>query len=141
MNHKEEILDAEGIIVSDSDLDIAFIKIPGSDHTPLTVPAANAPFELIGSSVFALGHPEGHVFTFSEGIISGIRYYSDTHSGVEYQFTNPISGGNSGGALLNTYGELVGITSSVFQYDSNIVDVQNINFAVEIESALSVLNN
>ena len=63
--------------------------------------------------------------SISDGIISGFR----TIDGVDMiQFTAPISHGSSGGAVLNMYGEVIGISTAGFDRG------QNINLAVGYES-------
>jgi soluble lytic murein transglycosylase-like protein len=77
----------------------------------------------IGEKVFSISSPRGLENTFSEGIISGLR----EHEGVRYiQTTTPITKGSSGGALLDEYGRLIGITT----LGSGI---GNLNFAVAID--------
>lgn len=84
-----------------------------------------------GDKVFAIGNPLGFENSLSDGIVSGVRDFG----GVEViQITNPISPGSSGGALLNTKGELVGITTLVS------INGQNVNFAVHSKYITELLN-
>ena len=89
-----------------------FNYIPVSSHTPQ-----------IGEKVYALGSPRGLENTFSSGEISQFR-----ENGNVIQISVPIDHGSSGGALLNEYGEAIGITSG--GYDDSIA---NLNFAVNID--------
>ena len=74
-----------------------------------------------GQKVIAIGSPLGLFNSVSDGIISGFRKIR----GVDMiQFTAPISRGSSGGAVLNMYGELIGISTA------GIDKGQNINLAV-----------
>lgn len=76
------------------------------------------------ASVYAIGSPRGLQNTISTGIISNPERELD---GIKYiQTTAPISAGSSGGALLNKYGEVIGITSA-----SN-TSGQSLNFALPI---------
>ena len=59
----------------------------------------------IGDKVYTIGSPKGYENTFSNGVISQYR------KGF-IQITAPIDHGSSGGALINEYGEAIGITSS-----------------------------
>ncbi len=78
-----------------------------------------------GQAVAAIGSPLGLFNSISDGIISGFR----TIDGVDMiQFTAPISQGSSGGAVLNMYGEVIGISTAGFDRG------QNINLAVGYES-------
>lgn len=66
----------------------------------------------VGSDVYAIGHPLGYFWTFTQGIISGVRLI-DTE-GEHYtaiQTQTPINPGNSGGPLLNVAGEVIGINT------------------------------
>ena len=74
----------------------------------------------VGEKVYAIGNPKGIKFVFSDGMINQI------HNDI-IQFSAPISSGSSGGALLNSEGELIGIVS--FQYDPSVS--QNLNFAIQ----------
>ncbi|NLW27234.1 MAG: serine protease [Hungateiclostridium saccincola] len=83
-----------------------------------------------GQKVVAIGSPLGLMNTFSEGIISGFRKSKKCDF---IQTTAPMSPGSSGGALLNMYGELIGIASAGF------VEGQNINLAVPSKYILDML--
>jgi serine protease Do len=74
--------------------------------------------------VYTVGNPSGLSKTPGEGLISGLREHND----IRYvQITAPISAGSSGGALVDSQGALVGITSFLLK------DAQNINFAIAAE--------
>ena len=74
-----------------------------------------------GDKIITIGSPEGYLNTVSEGIVSGFI----EEDNIKYiQITAPISHGSSGGALLNSKGELVGITTL------SHINAQNINFAL-----------
>jgi len=74
-----------------------------------------------GQKVVAIGSPLGLFNSVSDGIISGFRQINDVDM---IQFTAPISHGSSGGALLNMYGEVIGVSTAGFDKG------QNINLAV-----------
>lgn len=82
-----------------------------------------------GAPVYTIGNPRRMTFTISEGIVSNPCRLWDEYNetfGAYIQISAPVSPGNSGGPLLNRYGEVVGInTASKF-------DGQNLNFAVPI---------
>ena len=78
----------------------------------------------IGETVYTVGNPAGLSSTIAEGIISGIR----EDNGVTFvQTTAPISPGSSGGALVDSRGNLIGITEFLIR------DAQNLNFAIALE--------
>lgn len=103
-------------------LDLAVIRID-RPLNPLRI--YNGPQKLVrGQKVVAIGSPLGLFNSVSDGIISGFRKIDDVDM---IQFTAPISHGSSGGAVLNMYGEVIGISTAGFD------DGQNINLAVGYE--------
>lgn len=123
------------VINTNIDKDLALIKI----HQKTTpVPVDKQSNVVRGQRVVAIGSPLGLMNTFSDGIISGFRR-SDKYDFI--QTTTPISPGSSGGALLNMYGELIGVTSAGYH------EGQNLNLAVPgkyvaelMEQKLTLLN-
>lgn len=77
-----------------------------------------------GQKVVAIGSPLGFFNSVSDGIISGFRNINNIDM---IQFTAPISSGSSGGAVLNIYGEVIGISTAEIHIG------QNINLAVGYE--------
>jgi len=78
----------------------------------------------VGSVVYALGNSKGMTSTFSDGMIT---YSNREVDGVRHiQHDAPISGGNSGGPLINIYGEVIGINTWT------LLDSQNLNFAIHV---------
>lgn len=113
----------DSVLGYDSVKDIAIIKIDGKGFTPVTIGDSDAVKG--GQKVYAIGSPYGLENSISDGIVSyPNRVLED---GLTYiQITDPLSPGNSGGALINTSKEVIGITSSGY------TDAQNINFAIPI---------
>lgn len=123
-NGKEYKIDT--ILGYDKDLDLALLSLPGIG-TPLPL-SRFAP--KTGDTSYAIGNPLGLDNTFSKGTISNSSRVSDN---VEYiQTDTAISPGNSGGPLLNIYGEVIGINT--MQYTEG----QNLNFALNITQLYSV---
>jgi hypothetical protein len=75
----------------------------------------------VGQPVFAVGTPMGLENTFSAGVLSSTRNFMGR---FQLQITAPISKGSSGGPVLNSKGEVIGIAVAVMK------DGQNLNFAV-----------
>lgn len=130
-----EIYDVSGVVDFDTELDFAIIKVNGTGFTPLKL--GNSSSIKGGESVFAIGNPEGLTNTISDGIISN-PCRKDLNDMI--QISVPISHGSSGGALINTAGEVIGITTSF------LASGQNLNFAVPInfikpDGGLSVLES
>ena len=118
----------ESVIATDAEHDLAILKINGINLTVL--PLANSDKVEIGEEVYAVGNPKGWEGTVSNGIVSSIRGEGNNKW---IQITAAISPGSSGGAVLNTKGEVIGIaTLADFSIDPNskINRVQNLNFAV-----------
>ncbi len=76
----------------------------------------------IGDEVYAIGSPLGFENTISNGLIS------QKHRDFLYQISVPIDHGSSGGALINKYGEAVGITTGGIDASN-----ANLNFAIDIK--------
>ncbi|MCB0722996.1 MAG: trypsin-like peptidase domain-containing protein [Ignavibacteriae bacterium] len=85
-----------------------------------------------GSEVYAYGNPFSISNTFSDGVLSNI-YQFPFKDQIFLQYTASISGGSSGGALVNSNGELIGITCSSYKD----VGVQTLNFAVRSDDFLN----
>jgi hypothetical protein len=109
-----------GVVAYDPDHDVAVIKIQGA--SPPTLKLGNSDSLRVGDHVVAIGSPLGLQNTFSEGIVSALR-------GGLVQMSAPISPGSSGGPVLNTAGEVVGISVAT------VTAGQNLNFAVPVNWA------
>ena len=106
----------------------------------------------VGDDVFAIGHPLGYTWTFTQGIISGVRRIdNNTQHYTAIQTQTPINPGNSGGPLLNSAGEVVGINTWMLEsVDSTKIDgkdvaltrpSQGLNFAVSAPDLLGFVND
>lgn len=112
--------DVLGIYDCSPEEDWAVLQIDGYDFTPLPVSDPN--YNVGGATVYAIGSPLGLQNTISAGIISNPHRYDD---GMNYiQMSAAISSGSSGGALINKYGEVIGITSATY------TEGQNLNLAI-----------
>ena len=130
--YKEYVHSIE-IIKQDKVKDLALIKI-NNPRTALRPINISRKVPAIGSRVHAIGHPDLEVWSYTTGYISQIRdeyewSYEDEfeHMANVYQTQTPIAEGNSGGPLLNSYGNLVGINT--FGDEKN--DFQNFSIAVD----------
>jgi hypothetical protein len=139
---------AAGFLVADPNHDLALLKIEpvGADAVLPIAPS----MPRVGARVAALGKPKGFSFTTTEGIVSAVRdgkevmaaigpqqYHSlgfveDT---VWIQTTAPISGGNSGGPLVNMDSQLVGINTWGSATD------RQLNFAVGLNDIRRILDS
>ncbi len=118
----ETVYSTDELIKYHSTLDLAIIRI-GRRLNPLPIYDGAKPL-VRGQRVVAIGSPLGLFNSVSDGIISGFRVIN----GVDMiQFTAPISRGSSGGAVLNMYGEVIGMSTA------GIDSGQNINLAMGYE--------
>ena len=105
------------------DYDLAVLRME-KHRTP--IPISKGAKKLVrGQKVVAIGSPLGLFNSVSDGIISGFRNMEKVSM---IQFTAPVSHGSSGGALLDMYGELIGLITA--GYD----DGQNLNLAVDCQT-------
>ncbi|HLU13239.1 MAG TPA: DegQ family serine endoprotease [Arenimonas sp.] len=120
---------------------------PLSDIALLKVPAKNLPTLALGDSrslkpgqwVLAIGSPFGFDHSVTAGIVSGVgrRSLDPSQQYVPFIQTDvAINRGNSGGPLLNTSGEVVGINSQIF---SNSGGYMGVSFAIPIEVAMNAV--
>lgn len=131
----------DGILVGyDSKTDVGVIKIK---KTGLTAAEFGDSSKLvIGQQVYAIGNPGGVEFfgSFTNGMISAIDRPINSENGYEMkciQHTTPINSGNSGGALLNESGQVIGINSS------KIVSTgyEGMAFAIPITDAKPIIDD
>ncbi len=134
------------IIGMDMDTDLAILKIDLTD-APYLPFSANHPIE-VGDMVFAIGNPY-NLFkqSVTQGIISatgrstrGAALVTDNVAQIEnfIQTDAPMSPGSSGGALINSLGELIGITT--LNIGAKISGQTAINFAIPADQAKKVVN-
>lgn len=122
IENDQAVYKTDEIIKYNQVLDLAVIRI-NRQLQPLPIYRGSRPL-VRGQKVVAIGSPLGLFNSVSDGIIAGFRKIRDIDM---IQFTAPISSGSSGGAVLNMYGEVIGVSTAGFD------DGQNINLAVGYE--------
>ncbi len=122
LNGQEKKYSVSGYVAIDKTNDLVILKVSGLYGTNL--PLGSETFPEIGEKIYSVGNPKGLNGTFSEGIISGIR---DLTTNQILQITAPISPGSSGGPVLNSAGQVVGIAFASF------TSGQNLNFAIPVK--------
>lgn len=136
ITHDEKTYEAE-ISGKDSKTDIAVIKIDAQGLVPAQF--GNSDEVVQGEAVVAIGNPVGLTGTITDGIVSGVnRKVRSSYTGYEMnciQTDAAISPGNSGGALVNMYGQVIGITSSKYA----IVTTEGLGFAITINEAKPII--
>lgn len=108
------------VIAKSSDDDIIVFKVEGRGKLFNCIPIAKQT-PRVGEKAYAIGSPRGLENTFSSGEISQIR------GDNLLQINVPIDHGSSGGVLLNSKGEAIGITCAGFENSG-----ANLNFAIDI---------
>jgi len=124
------------VIGTDKPSDLALLKVNGSDFKAIAL--GNSDAVKVGDVVLAVGNPLGVGETVTMGIISAKNRSTSLDGSYEdfLQTDAPINHGNSGGALVNTKGELVGINSQILSSnDGNI----GIGFAIPANMAKTVM--
>jgi serine protease Do len=126
------------LVGTDKPSDLALLKVNASDLHPIAL--GNSEGVKVGDVVLALGNPLGVGQTVTMGIISAKGRSTGVGDGGYEDFLQtdaPINHGNSGGALVNTRGELVGINSQILSSnDGNI----GIGFAIPVNMAKTVMD-
>jgi S1-C subfamily serine protease len=119
----------------DAELDIALLKVAGSGFPHLSL--TDTAFVQQGENVFAIGNPgDAMLFSVTKGIVSAVGRFDSAGPGTWIQTDTPINPGNSGGPLLNSRGEVIGITTQKLVKKN----VTNIGFALSASDLLQVLN-
>src|SRR5882672_9126120 len=125
------------LVGTDKPSDLALLKVTASNLHPIAV--GNSDAVKVGDVVLAVGNPLGVGQTVTMGIISAKGRSTTVGDGGYEDFLQtdaPINHGNSGGALVNTKGELVGINSQILSNtDGNI----GIGFSIPVNMAKSVM--
>src|SRR4051812_32845229 len=125
------------LVGTDKASDLALLKVNAGDLHPISI--GNSENVRVGDVVLAVGNPLGVGQTVTMGIISAKGRSTTVGDGGYEDFLQtdaPINHGNSGGALVNTKGELVGINSQILSSnDGNI----GIGFAIPSNMAKNVM--
>ena len=129
------------IVASDKGHDLAVLQIKNAvDLQPAVL--ADSRNLVVGQKVYAIGNPFGLSGTMTRGIISSIRSIrGPTGTPIEdaIQTDAAINPGNSGGPLLNSRGEVIGITSLIAQNGAD--QSSGIGFAIPVNTAKAVLDD
>ncbi len=119
--------------------DLALLEV---ERLPINVKALSfGKFSKIrpGQTSFAIGHPEGLLWTFTSGMISQVRpdyvwrYKGSKHKANVIQTQAAINPGNSGGPLFNKNKELIGVNTFTSEGE-------NLNFAIAVDDVINFLN-
>ena len=133
---------AATLVGSDAANDIAVLKVDAKDLTPAVL--GDSSKLAVGDAVLAIGNPLGTLSgTVTDGIISALEreVTIDGNTMTLLQTSAAVNPGNSGGGLFNASGELVGIVNAKSSSDSSGNAVDNIGFAIPINSVRTILDD
>jgi serine protease Do len=105
------------VLYNDVKFDLAFLEVPSeyADFPQIDLGNLNTS---VADKVTAVGHPYGLKYSFTQGIISNTQRI---HNNIDYlQHDAALNPGNSGGPLLNTEGEVVGVNTFIIQNSNTI---------------------
>lgn len=130
------------LIGYDESNDIAVLKVEGENLTPVVL--GDSENLNVGDSVVAIGNPLGELsFSLTSGYISAKDRVVTMSGGITMtllQTDCPINSGNSGGALFNMYGEVIGITNAKYSNNgSGEASIDNIGFAIPMNRVKEIV--
>lgn len=129
------------VIWSDENIDLSIVKIPGAALSHLEL--VDAKKVNLGEDVYAIGNPIGFEFqrTVTKGIVSGLDRTIKIEENGKFSYMedliqtdSTINAGNSGGALINSKGELIGINTI------KIPEAEGMGFAVSIDIVKPIID-
>jgi serine protease Do len=130
---------AAKVMNSDENLDIAVVKITENIKMPAVAELGVSGSLKVGEEVVAIGNPLGKEFlgTVTNGIVSAVNRQLE-ENGMKYIQTNAaINSGNSGGPLINSRGQVIGInTAKIGQ-----TGVEGLGFAIPIDAVKDKIEN
>ncbi|MBQ3076851.1 MAG: trypsin-like peptidase domain-containing protein, partial [Clostridia bacterium] len=133
------------LIGFDQSLDIAVLKIEATGLSPVIL--GDSQQLNVGDSVVAIGNPLGELtFSLTSGAVSALERSVTLQNGVTMELIQTdcaINSGNSGGALFNLYGEVIGITNAKYSGhgSSSEASIDNIGFAIPVNSVRSIVES
>ncbi len=128
--------DAE-LVGTDSDTDIAILKIKANGLQAAVL--GDSDNLRLGDDVVIIGNPMGLQTSVSKGVVSGLnrQISSNDRALSSIQTDAAINSGNSGGAMFNMYGEVVGVVNEKLVNDYS----ENLGFAITINEAKTVIDD
>ena len=131
------------LIGYDESNDIAVLKIEAEGLVPVVL--GDSDNLNVGDSVVAIGNPLGELtFSLTAGTVSAKDREVTLSSAVTMDLIQTdcaINSGNSGGALFNLYGEVIGITNAKYSSGSGEASIDNIGFAIPVNDILPIVES
>ena len=129
-------------IGADQRNDVALIKIEPKGKPLIALPLGDSSSLQVGQKVLAIGNPFGFQSTLTTGIVSAlgrtVQTSQTTFIDEAIQTDAAINRGNSGGPLINSRGEVIGINSAIYTPSGTTA---GIGFAIPINTAKSIAND
>ena len=129
-------------IGADQRNDVALIKIDPKGKKLVFLPLGDSSALQVGQKVLAIGNPFGFQSTLTTGIVSAlgrtVQTSQTTFIDEAIQTDAAINRGNSGGPLINSHGEVIGINSAIYTPSGTTA---GIGFAIPINTAKSIAND
>ena len=127
----------------DESNDIAVLKVEAEGLAPVVL--GDSSNMNVGDSVVAIGNPLGELtFSLTSGAVSALDRKVTLSNNVTMELIQTdcaINSGNSGGALFNLYGEVVGITNAKYSSSSGEASIDNIGFAIPINEIIPIVES
>lgn len=135
---------AAKLIGYDENNDIAVLKVEAENLVPVVIGDSSS--LNVGDSVVAIGNPLGELtFSLTAGAVSALEREVTFSGGTTMNLIQTdcaINSGNSGGALFNMYGEVIGITNAKYSGSSSSgASIDNIGFAIPINQVRSIVDS
>ena len=131
------------LIGYDESNDIAVLKVEAEGLVPVVL--GDSDNLNVGDSVVAIGNPLGELtFSLTCGAVSAKDREVTLSSSVTMDLIQTdcaINSGNSGGALFNLYGEVIGITNAKYSSSGSEASIDNIGFAIPINTVLPIVES
>lgn len=132
------------LIGYDESNDIAVLKVEAENLVPVVL--GDSKNMNVGDSVVAIGNPLGELtFSLTTGAISAMEREVTMSNGITMNLMQTdcaINSGNSGGALFNLYGEVIGITNAKYSSSSSgEASIDNIGFAIPMNDVRSIIDD
>src|SRR5450432_4536968 len=129
-------------IGADQRNDVALLKIEPNGKNLATLPLGDSGNLQVGQKVLAIGNPFGFQSTLTTGVVSAlgrtVQTSETTFIDEAIQTDAAINRGNSGGPLINTHGEVIGINSAIYTPSGTTA---GIGFAIHVNTAKSIAND
>jgi len=122
--------------------DVALLKIDPKGKQLVALPLGDSSTLQVGQKVLAIGNPFGFQSTLTTGVVSAlgrtVQTSQETFIDEAIQTDASINRGNSGGPLINTHGEVIGINSAIYTPSGTAA---GIGFAIPINTAKLIAND